>query len=158
MTCPNCGTSNLDTATICINCGRPLTSASGAASTSYTPPPPPTTSSYSPPPPAGGYPGAGPIAPPPAGGSNPVIWLILSILGLLCCCNPIALVPLIFSIMAMSARSAGRYAEAEVNARRAMLWFWITVATTIVWYIVWFGFMGGMTMIEQFREQMEAAQ
>jgi len=154
VTCPYCQTSNLDTATICINCGRPLgQNAPPPASQSYTPPPPPP-SSYTPPP--SSY-GAAPAPAPPSGGTNPVIWLVLSIIGLLCCCNPIALVPLIFAIMALSARSGGRYAEAEVNARRAMLWFWIALAATIVWYIVWFGFMGGMDAIEQIREQMEAA-
>lgn len=152
MNCPNCGTSNLDTATICINCGRPLGAAGAGAQTSYTPPPPPATS-YTPPP--SSYPGT--ATTPPAGGSNPVIWLILSIIGLLCCCNPIALVPLIFSIMAISARSGGRYAEAEANARRAALWFWITVAATILWYAVWLGLLGGLDTIEQIREQMEAA-
>lgn len=153
MTCPNCGTSNLDNATLCINCGRPLSAAPPAPSQSYTPPPP---SSYTPPPPAS--PGYGaPIAPPPPGGSNPVIWLVLSIVFLLCCCNPVALVPLIFSIMSMSARSGGRYAEAEVNAKRAKLWFLIVVVLTILWYIVWFGFMGGMDAIEQIREQIEAS-
>lgn len=151
MTCPNCGTSNLDNATLCINCGRPLSAQPPAPSQSYTPPPP---SSYTPPPASAGY--GGPIAPPP-GGSNPVIWLVLSLLFLLCCCNPVALVPLIFSIMSMSARSGGRYAEAEVNAGRAKLWFLIVVVLTILWYIVWFGFMGGLDAIEQIREQIEAS-
>lgn len=146
MTCPNCGTSNLDNATLCINCGRPLSATPPAASQSYTPPPP--AASY------GG--GTAPVAPPP-GGTNPVVWLVLSILGLLCCCNPVALVPLIFSIMAMSARSGGRHAEAEVNARRARLWFLIVVVLTILWYIVWFGFMGGMAAIEEIRAQIEAS-
>ena len=36
MNCPNCGTSNLDNASVCVNCGRSL---SGAAASSYTPPP-----------------------------------------------------------------------------------------------------------------------
>ena len=154
MTCPNCGTSNLDNATLCINCGRPLSATPPSASQSYTPPPP--APSYTPPPGSPSYGGGGPVAPPP-GGTNPVVWLVLSILGLLCCCNPVALVPLIFSIMSMSARSGGRYAEAEINARRAKLWFLIVVVLTILWYIVWFGFMGGMDAIEQIREQIEAS-
>ena len=35
MNCPNCGTSNLDNASVCVNCGRSLS----AAAPSYTPPP-----------------------------------------------------------------------------------------------------------------------
>ena len=159
MNCPNCGTANPDTASLCANCGRPLNAAA---------PPPPPTQSYTPPPPpsdAGSYaPGGGgytppssyaptPAAPPP-GGSAPVIYLVLSILMVLCCCNPVAIVPLVFAIMAMSRRSAGDYAGAQVNASRAALWFWIAVVALIIWNIIFFMFMGGMATIEEIRRNL----
>ena len=160
MTCPNCGTSNLDTATLCINCGRPLTGAPPAASQSSAPPPPPSQSpsqSYVPPPQSYTPPPVGPAGVPPPGGSGPVVILILSILMLLCCCNPVALVPLVFAIMARSRRSAGDYAGAQLNASRAMLWFWIALIAVIIWNVVFFMFLGGMDTIEQIREQIEAS-
>ena len=143
MNCPNCGTNNLDNASVCVNCGRSLM---GGAAQTYTPPPPPPS-----PGPTGGY--APPPSPgtPPPGNSSVIVFLILSIVQLLCCCNPVALVPLIFAIMAMSRRNAGDYAGAEMNARRATLWFWISIGALILWYIVFFGFMGGTAILEEIR-------
>lgn len=153
MNCPNCGTANPDTASICAQCGRPLYAAPPPPpSQTYTPPPP---VSYTPPPPAGGGYTPGPQIPaPPPGGSGPVIYLILSILMVLCCCNPVAIVPLVFAIMAMSRRSAGDYAGAQVNASRAALWFWIAVVALIIWNIIFFMFMGGMATIEEIRRNL----
>ena len=155
MTCPNCGTANPDTASLCANCGRPLNAAPPPPpSQSYTPPPSPPPS-YTPPPPSGGGYAPGPQIPaPPPGGAGPVIYLILSILMVLCCCNPVAIVPLVFAIMAMSRRSAGDYAGTQVNASRAALWFWIAVVALIIWYIIFFMFMGGMATIEEIRRNL----
>lgn len=140
MNCPNCGTNNLDNATICANCGRPLT----PAAQTYTPPPSP------------GYQQPSPITPPPdAGGAAPMVYLILSILMILCCCNPVAVVPLIFGIMTISRKNAGDYAGTALNARRTALWFWISVGALILWYIVFFGFFGGMAILEEMRRGME---
>ncbi|HYC92213.1 MAG TPA: CD225/dispanin family protein [Thermoanaerobaculia bacterium] len=143
MNCPNCGTNNLDNASVCVNCGRSL--MSGPTSTSYTPPPPP--------PPAGNY--GGGYAPGPAGvppsNTAVIVYLVLSIIQLLCCCNPVALVPLIFAIMSTSRRNAGDYAGAELNSRRAALWFWISIGALIIFYILWFGFFGGMAIFEEIR-------
>ena len=152
MICSNCGTSNLDNSSICINCGRPLAAAAPApqVSQSYTPPPPPQPS-YGAPQPSYGAPAPG-AAPP--GGSGPVVYLIFSILMVLCCCNPFALVPLVFAIMSMSRRSAGDYAGAAVNAGRTVLWFWIAVVALIVWNIIFFMFMGGMATIEEIRRNL----
>ena len=147
MNCPNCGTSNLDNASVCVNCGRSL--SSGAPS-SYTPPPPPpsdfTRGAY-------GSPGAPPPAP-PASNTAVIVYLVLSILQLLCCCNPIALVPLIFAIMSISNRNSGDYAGAQVNAGRTTLWFWIALAAAIVWNIVFFAFFGGAAFLEEMQRNM----
>lgn len=146
MNCPYCSTSNLDNASLCINCGRPLNAA---------PPPPQVSQSYTPPPPSQpSYAPPSPAAAPPAGGANPVIYLIFSILMILCCCNPVAIVPLVFAIMAMSRRSAGDYAGAQVNASRAALWFWIALVAVIIWNVIFFMFMGGMETIEEIRRNL----
>lgn len=143
MNCTNCGTNNLDNASVCVNCGRSLMSPPAQT---YTPPPAA----------AGNYGGGGAgYAPapgvPPRGNGAVVAYLVLSILQLLCCCNPVAIVPLIFAIMSMSRGKAGDYAGAELNARRATLWFWIAVGALILWYIVFFGFMGGSAILEEIR-------
>lgn len=147
MNCPYCSTSNLDNASLCINCGKPLNGAP-------PPPPPQVSQSYTPPPPSQpSYAPPSPAAAPPAG-SSPTVYLVLSILMLLCCCNPVAIVPLVFSIMAMSRRSAGDYAGAQVNASRAALWFWIALVAVIIWNVIFFMFMGGMATIEEFRRNL----
>ena len=152
MYCPNCGTSNLDNATICANCGRPLhgtstpaSAPSSSAQSSYVPPPPYPPSQH-----------AGPASPatPPAGGAAPVVYLILSILLILCCCNPLALVPMIFAIVTLSRRSAGDYTAASVHAGRAALWFWIAVVVGIIWYVIFFAFFGGMAFLEEFSRNL----
>ena len=143
VNCPNCGTNNLDNASVCVNCGRSL--VSGAAQ-SYTPPPP--AGNY------GGYTPPPPIGTPPPSNTAVTIYLILSIVLLLCCCNPLALVPLIFAIMSMSRRNAGDYAGAALNAGRATLWFWIAVVTSIILQIVFFAFFGGATVLEEIRRNM----
>lgn len=141
MNCPNCGTNNLDNASVCVNCGRSLMSG---PTQSYTPPPPPPAGNY-----GGGF-APGPAGVPPSNTAS-IVFLILSILQLLCCCNPVALVPLIFAIMSISRRNAGDHAGAEMNARRTALWFWISIGAAILFYIVWFGFFGGMAFIEELR-------
>ena len=140
MNCPNCGTNNLDNASVCVNCGRSL--MSGPAQT-YTPPPPPPAGNY-----GGGY---APTPATPPNNTAAIVYLILSILQLLCCCNPVALVPLIFAIMTISSRNSGDHAGAELNARRTALWFWISVGAYIIFCIVFFGLMGGMAYLEEIR-------
>ena len=144
MNCPNCGTSNLDNAAVCVNCGRSL---SAPAASSYTPPPPPksdfTGGSYGAPPPA-----------PPQSNTAVIIYLVFSILMLLCCCNPLALVPLIFAIISISRRNAGDYAGAQLNAGRTTLWFWITVGVSILLNIIFYVFMGGAAILEEMQRNM----
>ena len=141
MNCPNCGTSNLGDAAVCVNCGRSL---SGGAPPSYTVPPPPPSSF--------GDPQSGAV---PPSNTSVIVYLILSILQLLCCCNPVAIVPLVFAIMSISRRNAGDYQGAEMNSGRTTLWFWIALAIAVLFHIMFFMFFGGVAILEEIRRGMD---
>ncbi|HUP59269.1 MAG TPA: CD225/dispanin family protein [Thermoanaerobaculia bacterium] len=136
MTCPNCGTSNLDNATICANCGRPLTAAAV--------PPPPPQQTYTPPPPSFGAPP--PLAPPP---SN---YLVQSILVTLCCCLPLGVVAIIFAAQVNTKFAAGDLAGAQEASRQAKMWCWIAFGLGLVaWLIlcvIW-----GAAIVQALRQQ-----
>ena len=121
MNCPNCGTSNLDNATICINCGRSL-----------GPPPvvPPVTQSYTPPP---------PTASAAATATGPTIpnYLIQSILVTFCCCLPFGIVAIIFAAQVNSKLAAGDRAGALDSSRKAKMWTWIALGSgLLVWVLL----------------------
>ncbi|HEX8169216.1 MAG TPA: CD225/dispanin family protein [Thermoanaerobaculia bacterium] len=118
MNCPHCGTSNLDTATICANCGRPLT----AAQATYMPPPPPPQGSYQ-----TGMPGA--AAAPGAVIPN---YLLQSILVTLCCCLPLGVVAIIFSAQVNTKLAAGDIAGARDASSKAKLFAWIGLGVGLV--------------------------
>jgi hypothetical protein len=135
--CPNCGTSNLDTSSICANCGRPL---HGSASV----PPPPDVNAYTPPPPP---PGAGAYTPPPPprmGGAPygqvpaaPIPnYLVQSILATLCCCMPLGIVALIFAAQVNSKLAAGDVAGAAAASSKARMFCWIAVAVALVGWVL----------------------
>jgi hypothetical protein len=137
LNCPNCGTSNVNTSTICANCGRPLTAA---PSHSYTPPPPPT--------PGGSFGG------PPQAEKIPN-YLVQSIL-LLCCCWPLAIVAIIFAAQVNSKLAAGDIAGAREASQKAKLFCWIALGLGILSWCIWLG-TGGMTAFQAYREAMESA-
>jgi hypothetical protein len=148
VNCPNCGTSNLDTASICANCGRPL--GAGAAP-AYPPPSPPTSQSYTPPAPprpAGSYasPGAGTGTPPPN-------YLVQSILVTLCCCLPLGVVAIIFAAQVNSKLAAGDYAGAAESSKKAKMWCWIAFGCGLVATLIWMVF-GGAAFMQGIREGM----
>lgn len=161
MNCPNCGTSNLDNATLCIHCGRPLTAGSGtytvppappldlsesdtgSTGSSYTPPPPPPPRQpgYTPPPPSGGrYTGA-PIP----------NYLIQSILVTLCCCLPLGIVAIVFSAQVNSKLAAGDVAGAMDASNKAKMFCWIAFGIGIAVTLISLMFNGAM-MMEAFRQ------
>ncbi|HKR65371.1 MAG TPA: CD225/dispanin family protein [Thermoanaerobaculia bacterium] len=114
MNCPNCGSSNLDNATICVNCGRPLTAPPPP------PPPPVQQATYIPPPPSGTPYGA----PPPAGTPIPN-YLVQSILVTLCCCLPLGVVAIVFAAQVNSKLAAGDIAGAREASNNARKFCWI---------------------------------
>lgn len=140
MNCPNCGTANLDNATICANCGRPLT----AAAQSYTPPPPP---------PGGGGSYSSPASSAGAGGAPPPNYLVQSILLTICCCLPLGIVAIVFATQVNSKWAAGDYAGAAEASRKAKMFCWIGFGLGIAFYVIWL-LTGGLAMVQGYRESM----
>lgn len=110
MNCPNCGTSNLDNAPICANCGRAL-----------------MQSQYAPPPPAPSY-GASSN---PAGMNIPN-YLWQSIVITLCCCLPLGVVAIIFSAQVNSKLAQGDVSGAMEASRKAKMFCLIGLALGLV--------------------------
>ena len=144
MTCPYCGTSNLDTASICANCARPL-----SAPPPPPPPPPPVSSTSTYTPPSSSQRPAGFGAPPPA---EPIPnYLVQSILVTLCCCLPFGIVAIIFAAQVNSKLAAGDVAGAREASANARKWCWIALIVGVVLQLVWLGFYG-LAMLQAFRE------
>ncbi|HVE70213.1 MAG TPA: CD225/dispanin family protein [Thermoanaerobaculia bacterium] len=138
MNCPNCGTNNLDNASVCVNCGRSLM---GGAAQSYTPPPPPSYGT-----PGGGEYGGGPAAP----GTVPN-YLVQSIIVTLCCCLPLGVVAIIFSAQVNSKLAAGDIAGARDASQKAKMFAWIGFGLGIVAMIIWFA-MSGTAVLQGIRD------
>src|SRR5689334_12417604 len=117
VNCPNCGTSNLDNASVCVNCGRSL---SAGAPSSYTPPPPPSF----------GAPSAG-------AGANIPNYLWQSIVVTLCCCLPLGIVSIIFAAQVNSKLAQGDIAGAQEASQKAKMFLLIGVGVGLVSWILW---------------------
>jgi hypothetical protein len=141
VNCPNCGTANLDTASICANCGRPLTAAA-----STTPPPPTGGQSYTPPPPPRSF-----SASSTPSGPQPPNYLVQSILVTLCCCLPLGVVAIVFAAQVNSKWAAGDYAGAADASNKAKMFCWIGFGIGIAIQIIWL-MTGGLAMLQGFRE------
>ena len=126
MNCPNCGTSNLDNASVCVNCGRSLS----AAAPSYTPPPPP--SSYG--------------AAPPVGGATIPNYLWQSIVVTLCCCLPLGIVSIIFAAQVNSKLAQGDIAGAQDASQKAKMFALIGFGVGLVVIILSMIFNGAVFM------------
>jgi hypothetical protein len=144
VNCPNCGTSNLDTASICANCGRPLNAPP-------PPPPPPASpvSTYTPP--SSSQRPAGFGAPPPV--ESIPNYLVQSILVTLCCCLPFGIVAIIFASQVNSKLAAGDVAGAREASANARKWCWIAFGVGIVIGILSMIF-NGAVFLQAIREQM----
>lgn len=130
MNCPNCGTSNLDNATVCVNCGRSL--SGGPAASSYTPPPAPPSSFGS--------------APPAAAGATIPNYLWQSIVVTLCCCLPLGIVSIIFAAQVNSKLAQGDIAGARDASQKAKMFALIGFGVGLVIIILSVIFNGAMYM------------
>lgn len=152
MNCPNCGTSNPETASLCVQCGRPLAAPPPPPQSSYTPP---AQSSYTPPPPPpqqGSY--AAPHQAVPVGGAAPPNHLILSIFTTLCCCLPLGIVAIIFAAQVNSKWAAGDYAGSQAASANARKWAIIGIVVGLAIQVLWMVFAGGATLLETFSQSM----
>lgn len=138
MFCPNCRTSNLDNASICINCGKSLTSNTPH---SYTPPPPPPRANT-------GY------APPqPSSGESIPNYLWQAVVVTLCCCMPLGIVGIVFSAQVNSKLALGDFTGAREASAKAKLFTMIGFGTGLVAVVVAMAF-GGFEFAQAFREAM----
>ena len=143
MNCPNCGTSNLDNASICVNCGRALAGAPAAP----PPPQPPPQASYTPPPPSPSRfdsPGQQPAAPVPN-------YLWQSIVVTLCCCLPFGIVAIIFAAQVNQKLAAGDYAGALHSSKQAKMWALIGAGCGLLVAVIYM-LAGGAAFLEAIRE------
>jgi hypothetical protein len=106
----------------------PATASPMPLALAYGPPQgyPPPPSPYGPPPgfgpPGGGFPPpGGPMMPGSGGDVNTTLPLVLSIVGVVMGFNPIAVVALVFAILATSAKSSGNIEEARKHAKVALV-------------------------------------
>jgi hypothetical protein len=127
VNCPNCGTSNLDNAAVCVNCGRSLS----AGAPSYTPPPPPSSFGTA-----------------PSAYSGPQIpnYLWQSIVVTLCCCLPLGIVSIIFAAQVNSKLAQGDIAGAQDASQKAKMFALIGFGVGIVVIILSMIFNGAMVM------------
>jgi len=149
VNCPNCGTSNLDNASICVNCGRPL-SGTGAVP---PPPPPPQQSSYAPsqasytPP----TPGSAFGTQPPAQQIPNYLWQ--SIVVTLCCCLPFGIVAIIFAAQVNDKLRRGDVGGAMHASKQAKMWCLIALGCGLLVAVI-YGLIGGAAFMQGIREGM----
>ena len=131
MNCPNCSTSNLDNASVCVNCGRSL---SAGASPSYTPPPPPPSSF-----------GSAPMGA-AAAGTPPPNYLWQAIVVTLCCCLPLGIVSIVFAAQVNSKWAQGDVAGALDASQKAKMFALIGLGVGLVVIVLSMIFNGAMMM------------
>jgi len=134
VNCPNCGTTNLDNASICVNCGRPLSGAAGG----YTPPPPPAPAPHAYTPPSSG-PGFGATAAP----AQIPNYLWQSIVVTLCCCLPFGIVGIIFASQVNDKLRRGDIQGAMIASKNAKTWVLVGFICGIVAIVLYALFFGG---------------
>lgn len=127
MNCPNCGTNNLDHASVCANCGRSL---NAGAAPSYVPPPPASS----------GY-GAAPVP-----GAQIPNYLWQSIVVTLCCCLPLGIVGIIFAAQVNSKLAQGDVAGAMDASKKAKMFTLIGFGIGLVIIVLSMIFNGAVFM------------
>lgn len=139
MNCPNCGTSNLDNASICVNCGRPM---AGGGSYTPPPPPPPQQASYTPPPTPTGV----VTVPIPN-----YLWQSIVVTILCCNCFPLGIVAIIFAAQVNDKLRRGDIQGAMQASKNAKMWCWITFGAGLLVILI-YGLFGSAAFLEAVRE------
>lgn len=103
MFCPQCGTNNVDTAAVCVQCGRNLQPGVPAV--------PPPTGVVMPP-------GAVPAATVPN-------YLVFAILTTVLCCLPAGIPAIVYAAQVNSKLQIGDIAGAQNASSNAKMWCWI---------------------------------
>ncbi|MGH9556376.1 MAG: CD225/dispanin family protein [Terriglobales bacterium] len=124
--CPQCGTPNADTASVCGNCQTALPQA-GAVPAPSAPPPAPGI--------------------PPAPQPQISNYLIPAIAVTLCCCLPGGIVAIVYAAQVNTKLQAGDIAGAQAASNNAKLWCMISAAVGVVGAIGYFAltFLGAMS-------------
>lgn len=117
MFCPQCGTSNVDGALVCRQCGRTLAMA--------PPPPPPMQPGILQPP--GAY-------VPPAVVPN---YLVFAILTTLLCCLPAGIPAIVYASQVNSKLQMGDIAGAQLASKNAKMWCWISAGAGVAVGFIW---------------------
>ncbi|MDR1964826.1 MAG: CD225/dispanin family protein, partial [Planctomycetaceae bacterium] len=111
MNCVHCGTNLPDNATFCTACGSAV--AVNPPQTPFNQYSPTGQGNYGAP---GTYGQPGDYRPPPPKIPNYLIW---SIFSTICCCLPLGIAAIIFSVQSQSALTAGNFAKAAQDSKTA---------------------------------------
>ena len=79
-------------------------------------------------------------------------YLVQSILVTLCCCPPLGVVAIVYSVQVNAMLAANDVAGAQVKSRRAKIWCWIAVACGIalsIYFIIIYFAVAGLELEQQ---------
>ncbi|MGH9495751.1 MAG: CD225/dispanin family protein [Candidatus Sulfotelmatobacter sp.] len=112
MFCPQCGASNADNSTVCVQCSRNL-----LAGTMARP-----------------LPVQGVILPP---GQTVPNYLIFAILATVFCCLPAGIPAIVFAAQVNGKLQAGDIAGAQAASRNAKIWCWVSLGVGLGAILIW---------------------
>src|SRR3954469_22342575 len=98
MFCPQCGTSNLESAAVCVQCGRNLQPSAPVAASGTVLPPQTTVPNY----------------------------LVYAIVSTVLCCIPAGIPAIVYAAQVNSKLLAGDLAGAQAASKNAKMWCWIS--------------------------------
>lgn len=125
--CTKCGYGNDDTADFCASCGENLNgSAQQSEATPYNA-------------------SASDSGNAPAKSGNPAtLWLVLNIVGTLCCGGVLCIIGIVFTALAMSAYNNGDTADGDSKLKLGKIFFWVGFGVGLLLDIVIFAVYGTM--------------
>jgi Interferon-induced transmembrane protein. len=78
---------------------------------------------------------------------KPNNYLLLAIFSTLCCCLPLGICAIIRSIKVNDYYSKKQYDAAEAASADAKKWSIIGIVTGVIFQVIYFGFLGGMSYL-----------